>query len=172
MNNTLIYRNFESADKEKVLKIYNFHIINGLANFEENPIDFNEFEIIYNKILSLRLPFIVCEKNKNIIGFAYLNTFRNKSGYRFSFENTIYIDEKHTGLGIGSELLKRLIFNASEKDHIKTIVAVIGGNNPEPSIKIHKKNGFSMIGTLKKIGFKKNTWLDVIYMQKVLNEKN
>ena len=28
-----------------------------------------------------------------------------------------------------------------------------------------------MIGALKKVGFKKNQWLDAIYMQKILNEK-
>ena len=40
------------------------------------------------------------------------------------------------------------------------------------SIKIHEKNGFKLIGTLKKVGFKKNQWLDSIYMQKIINEKN
>ena len=38
----------------------------------------------------------------------------------------------------------------------------------ESSIKIHKNNGFKYIGTLKKVGFKKNTWIDSVYMQKTL----
>ena len=63
---------------------------------------------------------------------------------------------------------------ASKHDHIRSIVAVIGGGSNESiaSIKIHKKNGFNMIGTLKKIGYKKDKWLDVVYMQKILDEKN
>ena len=51
----------------------------------------------------------------------------------------------------------------------KAFVSPLGGKNAEASIRIHQKNGFNMIGTLKKVGFKKNQWLDSIYMQKILN---
>ena len=61
---------------------------------------------------------------------------------------------------------------SSKNTQINNIIAVIGGNKTEASIRIHQKNGFNMIGTLKKVGFKKNQWLDSIYMQKILNEKN
>ena len=172
MINSLVFRSIQSRDVNKVLEIYNFHILNGLSNFEEAPITFENFSIICNNILKCNLPFIVCEKDKTIIGFAYLNTFRSKSGYRFSYENSIYIANDFTGLGIGNKLLKKLIIEASKHDHISNIVAVIGGNESIASIKIHKKNGFKMVGTLKKIGYKKDKWLDVIYMQKILDEKN
>ena len=55
---------------------------------------------------------------------------------------------------------------------VKNIIAVIGGSDNHKSIKIHKNNGFEMIGTIKNIGFKKNKWIDSVYMQKILNEKN
>jgi len=45
---------------------------------------------------------------------------------------------------------------------------VIGGKNNFASIKIHKNNGFQYVGTIKKAGFKKNKWIDSIYMQKRL----
>ena len=45
---------------------------------------------------------------------------------------------------------------------------MIGGSDNIASIKIHEKNGFKHIGTLKKIGFKKNKWIDSVYMQKKL----
>ena len=54
----------------------------------------------------------------------------------------------------------------------KNIIAVIGSHDSEASIKIHKKNGFEMIGTIKKVGYKQGKWLDTIYMQRILNEKN
>jgi len=154
------------------LEIYNFHIQNGLSNFEEKPLLFDEFRNMCENILKSNLPFIICKKDKYIIGFTYLNKFRNKSGYRFSFENSIYIDEKFTGIGVGAKLLKELLEKSKKNKNIKNIVAVIGGDNPIASIKIHKKNGFKMVGSLKKIGFKKKKWLDTIYMQKILNEKN
>ena len=172
MNNSLIFRTVEIDDVYHILKIYNFHIKNGLANFEEKPLKYKVFLNFTKDILKSNLPFIVCEENKSILGFAYLNTFRNKSGYRYTVEDTVYVDDKYIGKGIGSLLLNHLIIESSKNSQVKNIIAVIGGNKTEASIKIHQKNGFYMIGILKNVGFKKNQWLNSIYMQKILNEKN
>ena len=167
MNNQLTFRTLKTSDIKYVLEIYNFHINYGFANFEEKPFLYNDFFDLCQNIIKANLPFIVCNFNKKIIGFAYLNNFRNKSGYRYSFENSIYVDDNYTKKGIGSKLLEELIKISSKNSKIKNIIAVIGGKDPESSIQIHKKNGFIIIGTLKNIGFKKKKWLDAIYMQKI-----
>ena len=169
MNNLLTFRTLEIKDVDRILEIYNFHIKNGLANFEEESIKYTFFLNFTKNILKSNLPFIVCEENKSILGFAYLNKFRNKSGYKYTYEDSVYLDNNYIGKGIGSLLLNHLITKSSQNPQIKNIVAVIGGNKTEASIRIHQKNGFNMIGTLKKVGFKKNQWLDSIYMQKILN---
>ena len=172
MSIQLTFRALKTSDIKSVLEIYNFHINYGFANFDEKPFLYNDFFDLCQNITNAKLPFIVCNINKKIVGFAYLNNFRNKSGYRYSFENSIYVDNEFTKKGIGSNLLEKLIKVSSKNSKIKNIIAVIGGKNPEASIRIHKKNGFVIIGTLKNIGFKKKEWLDAIYMQKILNEKN
>ena len=171
MNIQLTFRALKTSDITSVLEIYNFHINFGFANFDEKPFLYNDFFDLCQNITNAKLPFIVCNINKKIVGFAYLNNFRNKSGYRYSFENSIYLNSDYAGKGIGSELLEELISISSKNSKIKNIIAVIGGKNPKSSIQIHKKNGFVIIGTLKNIGFKKKEWLDTIYMQKILNEK-
>jgi len=165
-------RTIKEEDINSVLKICNFHIKNSQSNFEEKNFSYKNFLDLTNKILDSNLPFLVCEDEENILGFAYLKNFRNKSGYRYSFENSIYINNKFIGLGIGSKLLKQLVKVSSKNKKIKTIIAVIAKKNSESSIKIHKKNGFKVVGTLKKIGFKNNQWLDTIYMQKIFHEKD
>ena len=172
MNNSLKFRALETKDVHRILEIYNFHIKNGLSNFDEEPIEYKNFFNLTKKILKSNLPFIVCEEKKTILGFAYLNKFRNKSGYRYTFEDSIYVHNSFIGNGIGYLLLKHLIKVSSKNSKIRNIIAVISGKNTEASIRIHQKNGFYMVGTLKKVGFKKNQWLDSIYMQKILNEKN
>ena len=172
MKNIIKYRILKNADVNQVLDIYNFHIINGLSNFEEKPYSYNNFLKLTKDIISSELPFIVCVIKEKIIGFAYLNKFRDKSGYKHTFENSIYIDKDYIGRGIGSMLLKNLIDSAQKNSKIKTIVAVIGKKDSNVSVKIHQKNGFDIMGTLKKVGYKKKQWLDVIYMQRTLNEKN
>ena len=68
--------------------------------------------------------------------------------------------------GIGNKLLSKLIVSSKKNKNIKNIVAVIGSIDSKGSLKIHQKNGFKKIGTLKKIGFKNNKWIDSILMQK------
>lgn len=164
MENSISFRKIKENDIEDILEIYNFHITNGLSNFEENPISHQDFKILCNEIVDQNLPFIVCVKNYQIIGFSYLNKFRNKSGYRYSFEDSVYIHNNYIGIGIGSKLLSELINLSKKNKNIKTIIAVIV-NSSISSIKIHEKNGFKLIGTLKEIAFKNNRWLDVVYMQ-------
>ena len=172
MKFNFIIRSFKFEDIDQILSIYNYYILNGLANFEENPLSKSLFEKMSHQILKNNLPFVVCENNKKIVGFAYLNKFRSKSGYRFTFEDSIYVLSEYVGNGVGNLLLTELISISSLQNNIKSIIAVIGGKNTAASITLHQKNGFKMIGTLKNIGFKKNQWLDAIYMQKEINEKN
>ena len=167
MKNLNYFRNLEYRDIKSVLRIYNFHIKNGFGNFEERPLNFNDFSTICKNILDEKLPFVICLQNDKIVGFTYLSKFRNKSGYKFSFEDSIYVHQKFLKQGIGNKLLNELVQQSKKIKKIKTIIAVISSKNKEASINIHKKNGFVTIGTLKKIGFKKDKWLDSTYMQKI-----
>ena len=97
-----------------------------------------------------------------------MNRFREKSGYRFAFENTIYVHDQYTKQGIGYKLLKELLNVSKKNKNIKLIVAVIGSIDSKGSLKLHKKLGFKKIGVLKKIGFKNNKWIDSIFLQKNL----
>ncbi len=147
-------------------KIYNYYIKNSYSNFEEKKISFKDFIMNYKNINSKKLPYLVALKNKNVVGIAYLSKFREKSGYRYAFENTIYVHNKYIRQGIGYKLLKELITLSKKIKKIKIIVAVIAGIDSEGSIKIHKNLGFKNSGILKKIGFKNGKWIDSILMQK------
>ena len=175
MNNKdfkLNFRNLKIEDIKNIIKIYNFYINFGFSNFEDSIMSNEDFYTLCKGILNSKLPFIVCEIDNKIIGFAYLNKFRKKNGYRFALEDSIYIDYSFIGRGIGNKLLKELIKIALLNSDIRTIIAVISSKNSSASIKIHEKNGFNIIGTLKDVGFKKDKWLDAILMQKILYEKN
>ena len=163
-----IIRSIQKKDVKYVLEIYNYYIENSLSNFEESKVPLIKFKQMILKILSKKLPFIIYEIDKKIIGFAFLNDYRSKSGYRFSFENSIYVHKKYINKGIGNILLKNLIAEAKKNKMIKNIVAIIGDSKNYSSIKIHYKNGFKKIGILKNIGYKKNRWIDSVYMQKIL----
>ena len=149
-------------------KIYNYYIVNSYSNFEEKKLTFNQFYINYKNIIKNKLPYLIALSKNKVVGLAYLNRFREKSGYRFAFENTIYVHEKHTRQGIGYKLLKELLNISKNHKNIKSIVAVIGSIDSKGSIKLHKKLGFRKTGVLKKIGFKNKKWIDSIFLQKNL----
>ena len=153
-------------DLRSAHKIYNYYITNSYSNFEEKKLSFKDFYKNYKNINDKKLPFLVALYDEKVVGIAYLNQFREKSGYRFTFENTIYIHNNYVNHGIGSKLLKALINLSKKNKNIKIIVAVIGSIDSQSSIKIHQKLGFKKVGKLKKIGFKKNKWIDSIFLQK------
>ena len=150
------------------LKIYNYYIKNSFSNFEEKVLSFETYYKLYRTIKSNNLPYLLLKIDEEIIGIAFVNKFREKSGYRYTFEHSIYINNKHVNNGYGSFILKELIKECKKNKKIKNLIAVIGSSKNISSIKLHKKNGFKYIGTLNKIGFKKNKWIDSVYMQKVL----
>ena len=149
-------------------KIYNYYIVNSYSNFEEKKLTFNQFYINYKNIIKNKLPYLVALSKNKVVGLAYLNRFREKSGYRFAFENTIYVHNKHTRQGIGYKLLEELLYISKNNKNIKLIIAVIGSIDSKGSLKLHEKLGFKKTGVLKKIGFKNNKWIDSIFLQKNL----
>ena len=167
MNNIKI-RKIKIQDFEQGLKIYNHYIENSFSNFEEKKFTLQKFKKLVFDNFSKKIPFLVAEIDKKIVGIAYLTEFRSKSGYKYAFENTIYIHSNFIGQGVGNKLLKSLLSISKKNRMIKTIIAVICGYKNSSSISIHKKYGFKKIGTLKKVGFKKNKWLDAVYMQKII----
>tara|TARA_B100000989_G_scaffold261682_1_gene212851 strand:- start:796 stop:1296 length:501 start_codon:yes stop_codon:yes gene_type:complete len=162
----ILTKNITEKDLKVGLKIYNYFIINSFSNFEEKKLTYKKFIGLYKKIKSNKLPFILAKKNKDIIGIAFVNKFREKSGYRFTFEHSIYVNNEYSNLGYGTLILKELLKLCKKNKNIRNLIAVIGGSDNNASIRIHKKNGFKLIGTLKKIGFKKNKWIDSVYMQR------
>ena len=159
----LLKKNLKDA-----LNLYNYYVVNSFANFEEKKVSLSDFTKNYKSIVNKKLPYLAAMIDKNLVGIAYLNKFRDKSGYRFAFENTIYVHNDYLKKGIGFRLLKQLIILSKKNKEIKKIVAVIGSKESIGSIKVHKKLGFKNCGRLKKIGFKKGKWIDSIIMQKNL----
>ena len=127
---------------------------------------FKEFNKNHKNIIENKYPYLVALYGEKVVGIAYLNKFREKSGYRFASENTIYIHKDHVNEGVGYKILKELINSSKKNMNIKSIVAVISSIDSKGSLKIHKKLGFKKVGVLKKIGYKNKKWIDSIFLQK------
>jgi len=82
-------------------------------------------------------------------------------------EDSIYIDAAEVGRGIGRALLQTLIERCTELGY-RQMVAVIGGSDQWPSIRLHEALGFTRTGLLTAVGFKFGGWVDTVLMQRPL----
>ena len=104
-----------------------------------------------------------------MIGYAYASAFHPRSAYRYSLEDTVYIAPDHTGQGIGTALMKRLIDECTILGY-RQMVALIGDKHNGFSARLHEGLGFRPVGTLTAIGFKFGRWVDVDEMQLPLGD--
>ena len=158
----------ETKDCFAICEIYNFYIQNSVVTFDEQKMEVSQWEEKLTYLNKQNFPFIVAETdNGEILGFAYVAPWRQKSAYRKTVEDTIYLRAAATGKRVGTKLLEELL-KLSKQAGIKEVVAVISDSGAESSVRLHEQFGFRKQGHLAKVGFKFDRWLGTILMQKSL----
>ncbi len=150
-----------------IQQIYAHHVATGLGTFEEVAPTFAEMTARFNKITEQNFPFIVAKLEGEVIGYAYAGHFRERSAYRFTVEDSIYIAPAYCGHGVGRILLDELILRCRARGY-KQLLAVIGDSNNHGSINLHQKCGFTLTGVMKDVGYKFERFVDVVIMQLTL----
>ena len=154
-------------DIAKITAIYGYHVLHGLASFEEVPPDIDELASRRRDILARGLPYLIAERLGRVLGYCYAGPYRTRSAYRFAVEDSIYVDEAEVGRGLGRALLATLLDRCAELGY-RQMVAVIGGSETWPSIRLHVALGFTRVGLLPAVGFKFGSWVDIVLMQRAL----
>jgi phosphinothricin acetyltransferase len=162
----IIIRDATEADAADVQAIYAHHVLHGTASYDIEPPPIDNIRDKIRWIVGDGWPFLVAETNAAVVGYAYATQFRDRAAYRFTCENSIYVHPDWIGRGIGKALLDALL-ERSAASGFKTMVAVIGGAEPA-SIAVHAACGFKEVGRLHAVGWKKERWLDNVYMQRDL----
>lgn len=153
-------RNVLDHDASQIASIYNHYIKESTHTFETTVIDETE---MLKRIKSIRTnyPFIVFEKDKQIIAYAYASTWKTRQAYDLTVESSVYVDAAHHGKGIATSLYAVLLDQLKKKG-IHSVLAGISMPN-DSSIHLHEKFGFVYSGTLKEVGLKFGKWVDVAY---------
>ena len=164
---TITIRPAGNADLPTLCEIYAGHVLHGAASFEEVPPDLAEFERRWRTIADLGLPYLVACDSSGILGYAYAGPYRPRSAYRFTVEDSVYLDPKAFGRGIGRRLLSAIIDGATAAGK-RQMLAVIGDSANRASIALHLSLGFTEVGTFRAVGFKFGRWVDSVLMQRAL----
>src|SRR6202035_2350347 len=160
-------RSSRDDDIPKIAAIYRHHVLHGVASFEDIPPDEDEVARRRGDILAFKLPYLIAERSGRVVGYCYASRYRPRAAYRFTLEDSIYVDAAEVGRGIGRALLEPLLVRSSELGY-RQMVAVVGGSDTVPSIRLHEALGFAHAGVLPAVGFKFGRWVDIIMMQREL----
>jgi L-amino acid N-acyltransferase YncA len=159
----------QESDLPAVTAIYQEAVRTGTATFELEPPDLPEMTRRYRALVDGGYPYFVAVLDGRIAGYAYAGPYRPRPAYRFTVENSIYLDPISHRRGIGLKLMQALIPACTARG-FRQMIAVIGDSANAGSIGLHTRCGFEMIGTHPSVGLKFDRWLDTVMMQLPLGE--
>lgn len=155
------------ADVPAITRIYAHAVAHGTASFEIEPPDEAEMTRRQRALIDGGFPYIAAELDGALLGYAYAGSYRARPAYRFTVENSIYVDPMAQRRGVGRALLDRLIAESAGRG-FRQMIAVIGDSAQAASIQLHRAAGFRMVGTIESVGYKFDRWLDCVLMQRTL----
>lgn len=165
----MIIRASTSADIAAALAVYAHHVRTGTASFELEPPSLAEMARRRLALTDKGLPWLVAERDGQVLGYAYAGPYRTRPAYDWTLEDSIYIAPDSHGQGIGKALLTRLIADCTALGY-RQMVAVIGDSANTGSISLHRSCGFHPAGVLQAVGWKFGRWIDSVLMQRPLGD--
>lgn len=165
-------RDATADDIAAVTTIYEHYVLTSKATFEESPPNVAEMLQRRDAVLAFGGPYVVAvsDDDGSVVGYAYAGPYRTRIGYRFTCENAVYVREGLGKRGIGCKLMRALIDRCESTSRFRQMIAVIGDSDNRASVRMHEKMGFTNAHVLKSVGFKFGQWIDVVVMQRELND--
>ena len=133
------------TDAAAILEIYAPFCADTPVSFETEPPSELEIRNRINKTLDV-LPWLVCEDEHQLLGYAYTSRHRERAGYRWSVDVSVYVREGRRGSGIGRALYTSL-FAIIRLQGFFNILAGITLPNPG-SVALHEKMGLRPVARL------------------------
>lgn len=155
------------ADLPEIQAIYAHHVLHGTGTFEEVPPSIEEMTERFAATTGRGWAWLVATDATGIIGYSYFTQIRDRSAYRYTAEDAIYVRDDVRGQGVGKALVAKLLEEA-EAAGFRQMIAVIGDSENIGSIGVHASLGFQRLGTLRAVGLKFGQWRDTVYMQRAL----
>lgn len=111
-------------------------------------------------------PYLVCESDGCIVGYAYAHRYRERAAYSWCTELSIYVDRTYHGQGVGRAMyvaLERMLLMQG----VHSTYAIVTQPN-EKSNAFHTAMGFTAVGRQTKVGYKAGAWHDICIFEKLI----
>lgn len=162
-------RSTVASDLPAITALYALEVRDGVATYEYEAPDEVEMTRRWQAVAAHGYPFLTAEIDGAFAGYAYASSYRSRDGYRWTVEDTVYVQPDFQGRGVGRALLQRLIADC-ETLGFRQMVAVIGDRSNAASIALHERLGFKIVGVFEGLGRKHGRWLDTVQMLRPLGQ--
>ena len=167
------------ADARGLLDIYSYYVNKTAITFEYSVPDIEEFKQRIENTLQ-KYPYLVAERElatgeKELLGYCYAGSFKNREAYNWSVETSIYLKN-----GLQKQGLGKALYTSLEEYLIKMNIVNMNACITFPHIEdqyltknsfyFHKKMGFTLVGEFTKCGYKFNRWYNMIWMEKLIGK--
>lgn len=153
-------------DLPAILAIYNHAVLHTTASYDLEPSTLEQRAAWFEGRARAGFPVVVVELGGAVVGFGSYGTFREKPGYRYTVEHSLYIAPEWRGRGVGKALLAELIALARAQGKHVMVGGIDSAN--EGSLRFHLALGFTEVGRFREVGHKFDHWLDIIFVQLIL----
>lgn len=160
---TVTIRDATEADLPLVAEIYTYESLYAYSTFETEQRPLAEWA----HKLDSGDPFLVAADGGQILGFASASPFRDRPAYHRTREVSVYLHRAARGDGLGTRLYDALLPRLVGAG-FHTALALIALPN-KPSVKLHERAGFELVGTMREVGDKQDRLIDVGIYQLVLS---
>jgi phosphinothricin acetyltransferase len=160
-------RDAREADLPGLLEIYNDVIATSTAVYSYIPVTLEDRREWWKARVALGYPVLIAADASGVLGFSTFGDFRAWPGYRFTVEHSVHVRAGVRGQGIGQQLLSALFPRASALGKHVMIAGVDAEN--AASIRFHERLGFERVAHLREVGFKFDRWLDLVFLQRLIN---
>ncbi len=174
MDGKMIIRQARIDDAAALLRIYAPYVEKTAITFEYDVPTEENFAGRMEQVME-KYPYLVAERDGEILGYAYASAFHPRAAYGWCAETSIYVDMEKRSAGAGGALYRKLE-EALKEQGILNLNACIAYADPEDeylsndSVSFHDHFGYSMVGRFHKCGWKFGKWYDMVWMEKMLGE--
>ncbi|WP_212628952.1 GNAT family N-acetyltransferase [Pseudomonas sp. KB-10] len=159
--------NAGEADLPGILAIYNDAVQHTTAIWNETLVDLANRRAWLAERTAAGFPVLVArDTSGEVIGYSSYGTWRSIEGFRHTVEHSVYVRADQRGQGLGPALVQALIERARAAN-LHVMVAAIESKNAA-SIRLHQRLGFVTTGQMPQVGRKFGRWLDLTFMQLIL----
>jgi phosphinothricin acetyltransferase len=144
-------------------------VANTTAIWNERLVDVDDRAAWLADRLRAGYPVLVASDGHDVLGYATFGDFRPHDGYRFTVEHSVYVRSDQRGRGIGKALMIELIGQARAIGKHVMVAAVESEN--AGSIALHERLGFVETGRMPQVGMKFGRWLDLTFLQLILDDR-